>query len=88
MARGRTRNSCADANVSACHPSHRINNSRDSRTDTSSSTTKTIDVTSVRASEVRGAVGEFGAYDAAATLSVNIIVILTSDAKRLWLDAS
>src|SRR5215475_1452769 len=37
----RSRNSSADANVSGRHPAERINNSSDSRTDTSSSTTKT-----------------------------------------------
>src|SRR5258707_13718787 len=44
LTRGRARNSCADANVSACQPAHRISNSSDSRTETSSSTTKTIGV--------------------------------------------
>ena len=42
--RARDRNSCADANVSGCQPAVRINSSSDSRTDTSSSTTKTMDV--------------------------------------------
>src|SRR5262249_11452929 len=41
-ARGRARNSCADENVSVCQPSYRISNSSDSRTEMSSSTTKTI----------------------------------------------
>src|SRR5258707_13297529 len=41
-ARGCARNSCADSNVSGCQPSERINNSSDSRTEMSSSTTKTI----------------------------------------------
>src|ERR1700733_5948932 len=45
-ARGQARNSCADANVSGCQPSERISNSSDSRTETSSSTTNTIGVTS------------------------------------------
>src|SRR5689334_446502 len=40
--RGRARNSSADANVSGCHPANLINSSSDSRTETSSSTTKTI----------------------------------------------
>src|SRR5580700_10707198 len=40
--RGRARNSSADANVCGSQPSQRINNSSDSRTDTSSSTTNTI----------------------------------------------
>src|SRR5712671_4401116 len=44
--RGRLRNSCADANISGCQPSQRINNSSDSRTETSSSTTNTIGVPS------------------------------------------
>src|SRR6266478_2618985 len=44
--RARLRNSCADANISGCQPSHRINNSSDSRTETSSSTTNTIGVPS------------------------------------------
>src|SRR5712664_1927970 len=44
LTRGRARNSCADANVSACQPAHRTSNSSDSRTETSSSTTKTIGV--------------------------------------------
>src|SRR6266850_211368 len=39
--RGCARKACAEANVSGCHPAWRINNSSDSRTDTSSSTTKT-----------------------------------------------
>src|ERR1700731_2896551 len=43
--RGRARNSSADANVSGCQPAQRISNSRDSRTETSSSTTKTTGVT-------------------------------------------
>src|SRR5450432_3067430 len=42
MARGRARNSSADANVCGSQPSQRINDSSDSRTDTSSSTTNTI----------------------------------------------
>src|SRR5258706_13750193 len=42
--RGRARNSCADANVSGSQPSQRISASNDSRTETSSSTTKTIGV--------------------------------------------
>src|SRR5271170_659210 len=42
----RVRNSCADANVSGFQPWHRISNSSDSRTATSSSTTNTIGVTS------------------------------------------
>ena len=46
-ARGCVRNSCADANVSGCQPSQRISNSSDSRTETSSSTTKTIGVAGV-----------------------------------------
>src|SRR6266852_6392747 len=44
--RGRPRNSCADANISCCQPSQRINNSSDSRMETSSSTTNTIGVPS------------------------------------------
>ncbi len=40
--RGRARNSSADENVCGSQPSQRINNSSDSRTDTSSSTTNTI----------------------------------------------
>src|SRR5256886_14321524 len=44
--RGRLRNSCADANISGCQPSQRINNSSDSRTETPSSTTNTIGVPS------------------------------------------
>src|SRR6266481_4419966 len=40
-ARGRARNSSADANVCGSQPSQRINNSSDSRTDSSSSTTDT-----------------------------------------------
>src|SRR6266550_631515 len=44
--RGRARNSCADANVSGCQPAQRISNSSDSRTETSSSTTNTMDVAS------------------------------------------
>ena len=44
VARGRARNSSADANVSDCHPSERINDSSDTRTAISSSTTKTIGV--------------------------------------------
>jgi hypothetical protein len=57
---GRHRNSCADANVSARHPAVRTNSSSDSRTETSSSTTKTIDVTSSlrRTSMERETVGE------------------------------
>src|SRR5262245_43135517 len=39
---GRDRNSFADANVSGCHPTERISNSSDSRTEMSSSTTSTI----------------------------------------------
>ena len=46
MERGRERNSCADANVSGCQPAVLISSSSDSRTETSSSTTKTIGVTS------------------------------------------
>src|SRR5712691_7842628 len=42
--RGRARNSCADAKVSGRQPAQRINNSSDSRTDTSSSTMKTMGV--------------------------------------------
>src|SRR2546427_2066050 len=43
-ARGRARNSCAEANVSGSQPSERINNSSDSRTEMSSSTTNTMGV--------------------------------------------
>ena len=46
VGRRRDRNSCADANVSGCQPAVLINSSNDSRTETSSSTTKTMDVTS------------------------------------------
>src|SRR5882724_4371320 len=42
--RGRVRNSSADANVSGCDPTKRISASSDSRTETSSSTTKTIGI--------------------------------------------
>src|SRR5580704_4971616 len=42
--RGRSRKSCAEANVSGCHPSLRISSSSDSRTEMSSSTTNTIGV--------------------------------------------
>src|SRR6266852_1471548 len=42
VVRGYSRNSPADANVSGCQPANLISNSSDSRTDTSSSTTKTI----------------------------------------------
>src|SRR3989454_11167038 len=45
--RGRDRNSCADANVSACQPAQRISNSSDSRTEISSSTTNTVGMASV-----------------------------------------
>src|SRR6266446_10630773 len=45
--RGRDRNSCADANVSACQPAQPISNSSDSRTETSSSTTNTVGMASV-----------------------------------------
>src|SRR5450432_2284702 len=41
-ARGWARNSSADANITGSQPSQRINNSSDSRTDTSSSNTNTI----------------------------------------------
>src|SRR6266446_2345000 len=41
-ARGWARKSSADANVLGCQPAVRISNSRDSRTEISSSTTKTI----------------------------------------------
>jgi hypothetical protein len=47
---GRERNARADAKVSGFQPAERRSNSSDSRTDTSSSTTKTI-----------GVAGEFGA---------------------------
>src|SRR5690348_1874083 len=42
--RGRARNSCAEASSSGCQPALRISSSRDSRTETSSSTTNTIGV--------------------------------------------
>src|SRR5262245_1216555 len=45
-ARGRARNSRADANVSGCQPALSISSSSDSRTEMSSSTTKTMAVTS------------------------------------------
>src|SRR5436190_16189227 len=41
-ARGRSRNSCAEANVSGCQPSWRISGASDSRTEMSSSTMNTI----------------------------------------------
>ena len=44
--RGRERKSCPDANVSARQPALLISSSSDSRTEISSSTTKTIDVRS------------------------------------------
>src|SRR5690348_14915650 len=60
--RGRERNSCADANVSGCQPAQRISSSNDSRTDISSSTTKTTgvasDIGASRDSPLR-ALGEF-----------------------------
>src|SRR5215471_11090924 len=43
-ARGWVRNSWAEENVSGCQPSEQINNSSDSRTEMSSSTTKTIGI--------------------------------------------
>src|ERR1700730_16257528 len=42
--RVRDRNARADANVSGCQPTQRISNSSDSRTEMSSSTTKTIGI--------------------------------------------
>src|ERR1700688_2778542 len=42
--RGLARNSSADAEILGCQPAQRISNSSDSRTETSSSTTKTIGV--------------------------------------------
>src|SRR2546427_5755773 len=42
--RGRTRKSCADANVAGSQPALRISNSSDSRTEISSSTTNTMGV--------------------------------------------
>src|ERR1051326_2040341 len=42
--RGRARNSSADAKVSGCHPTKRISASSDSRTEMSSSTTKTMGI--------------------------------------------
>src|SRR4029077_17936838 len=42
--RARARNSCAEARSSGCPPAWRINSSRDSPTETSSSTTNTIGV--------------------------------------------
>src|SRR5262245_58562872 len=44
LTRGRARNSWAEAKVSGRQPAERINSSSDSRTDTSSSTMKTIGV--------------------------------------------
>src|SRR5215831_4053334 len=44
--RGLARNSIAQANVCACQPAESISNSSDSRTEASSSTTKTIGVLS------------------------------------------
>src|SRR5205814_1617261 len=46
VGRGRDWNSRADANVSGCQPAALIKSSSESRTETSSSTTKTMDVTS------------------------------------------
>src|SRR5580658_6734614 len=43
VAGGRPRNSCAETNVSTSKPSWRSNSSSDSRTEMSSSTTRTID---------------------------------------------
>src|SRR5438309_11494249 len=47
VGRRRDRNSCADANVSGCQPAALMKSSSDSRTEMSSSTTKTMDSASV-----------------------------------------
>src|SRR5436190_7152216 len=47
VGRGRDRNANADANVSGCQPAALMNSSSDSRTEMSSSTTKTMDSASV-----------------------------------------
>src|SRR2546427_189183 len=77
---GRHRNSCAEANVSARHPAVRSNCSSDSRTETSSSTTKTIDVTSCmgRTWIEREAVGEGTVYGACVTSHVLFVAMATS----------
>ena len=64
VGRGRDRKSRADANSSGCQPALLINSSSDSRTETSSSTTKTIDVTfgMVRTSIEREVIDEVTVY--------------------------
>src|SRR5918994_253388 len=78
VARGRDRNACADANVSGCQPALWISSSNDSRTETSSSMTKTIDVVSgmSRTSTEREAIAEVILYGACATVPAHIIVCL------------
>src|SRR5436190_3299213 len=73
----RHRNSCADANVSGCQPAVRNNSSSDSRTETSSSTTKTIDVTSgmVGVSIEQEAIEDIIVYGARVTFLVIIVAM-------------
>jgi hypothetical protein len=84
VARGRERNSWAEAKVSGRHPEALMSSSSDSRTETSSSTTKTTDVTSgiVTTSIARPADDRRTVYGARAALSVGIVIILTSPAAR------
>src|SRR5262249_6690414 len=78
----RDRNSCADTNVSDDQPALLISSSKDSRTETSSSTTNTIDVTSgmVRTSMGREGIAEGTGYVARVTFPVLIVVMATSSA--------
>src|SRR5215510_778458 len=79
VARGRARNSCGDANVSGFQPALLISSSSDSRTEMSSSTTKTVAVTSgmARAPILAAVMERFPVYPPRGTVSVNIVVILT-----------
>src|SRR5262245_27764292 len=84
FARGRERNSCADTNVSGCQPALLINNSNDSRTETSSSTMKTIDLMSgiVRTLAAEEVIAEGAVYVRGVTFSGHIVATVSPHAQR------
>src|SRR5262245_42283809 len=84
FARGRARNSCADTNVSGCQPALSISNSNDSRTETSSSTMKTIDLMSgmAKTSAAKDVIAEDPVYAGRVRFSAHLAAMVSPHAQR------
>src|SRR5580765_7905823 len=88
--RGRWRNACADGKVSGCHPAESINDSRDLRTEMSSSTTNTMGVASNMAQDLDAFSGDgsfwryhiFLLQTARASICQNSCVAMTDHPRR------